>query len=50
MNKSRHGELDALTSAVFRAAVKARDVKLLTYRQVIQMQGLQSMRRPPLTP
>jgi predicted glycoside hydrolase/deacetylase ChbG (UPF0249 family) len=46
MSKNRQGELDALTSARFRDALKARNVHLLTYRQLIAIQGLQSMRRP----
>ena len=46
MSKNRQGELDALTSQRFRDAVKARNIQLLTYRQLIAMQGLGSMRRP----
>jgi predicted glycoside hydrolase/deacetylase ChbG (UPF0249 family) len=46
MSKNRQGELDAVTSQRFSDAVKAHNVKLLTYRQLIAMQGLQSMRRP----
>ena len=46
MSKNRQGELDALQSRRFNAALKARNVQLLTYRQLITMQGLQSMRRP----
>jgi predicted glycoside hydrolase/deacetylase ChbG (UPF0249 family) len=46
MSKNRQGELDALTSQRFRDALKARNIQLLTYRQLISMQGLQSMRRP----
>jgi predicted glycoside hydrolase/deacetylase ChbG (UPF0249 family) len=46
MSKNRQGELDALTSQRFRDALKARNVRLLTYRQLIAIQGLQSMRRP----
>ncbi len=46
MSKNRHGELDALTALRFREALKARNVRLLTYRQLITMQGLKSMRRP----
>jgi hypothetical protein len=46
MSKNRQGELDAVTSQRFRDAVKAHNIKLLTYRQVIAMEGLQSMRRP----
>jgi predicted glycoside hydrolase/deacetylase ChbG (UPF0249 family) len=46
MSKNRQGELDALLSPRFSEAVKARNIRLITYRQLIQMQGLQSMRRP----
>jgi predicted glycoside hydrolase/deacetylase ChbG (UPF0249 family) len=46
MSKNRQGELDALTSRRFSEAVKARNVRLITYRQLIEMRGLQSMRRP----
>jgi len=46
MSKNRQGELDALTSQRFREALKARNVRLITYRQLIEMQGLKSMRRP----
>ncbi|MBC7790883.1 MAG: ChbG/HpnK family deacetylase [Anaerolineae bacterium] len=46
MSKNRQAELDALTSKRFRDALKARNVQLLTYRQLIAMQGLKSMRRP----
>jgi predicted glycoside hydrolase/deacetylase ChbG (UPF0249 family) len=46
MSRNRQGELDALTSRRFNDALKARKIQLLTYRQLIAMQGLQSMRRP----
>ena len=46
MSKNRQGELDALTSERFRTAIKARNVQLLTYRQLIGMQGLKAMKRP----
>ncbi len=46
MSKNRQGELNALTSKRFRDALKARNIQLLTYRQLIAMQGLKSMRRP----
>jgi chitin disaccharide deacetylase len=46
MSKNRQGELDALTSQRFKDALAARNVRLLTYRQLIAIQGLQSMRRP----
>jgi predicted glycoside hydrolase/deacetylase ChbG (UPF0249 family) len=46
MSRNRQGELDALTSGRFRDTLRARNVKLITYRQLIEMQGLKSMRRP----
>jgi len=46
MSKNRQGELTALTSQRFSAALKARNVVLLTYRDLIAREGLKSMRRP----
>jgi predicted glycoside hydrolase/deacetylase ChbG (UPF0249 family) len=46
MSKNRQGELDAITSRRFSEAITARDVRLINYRQLIEMQGLKSMRRP----
>jgi hypothetical protein len=46
MSKNRQGELDALTSGRFREALKSRNIHLITYRQLIAMKGLSSMRRP----
>jgi predicted glycoside hydrolase/deacetylase ChbG (UPF0249 family) len=46
MSKNRQGELTALTSPRFAAALKARNVELLTYRDLISREGLKSMRRP----
>lgn len=46
MSKNRQGELDALTSPRFRAALSARNVRLVTYRQLIEMRGLKDMKRP----
>jgi predicted glycoside hydrolase/deacetylase ChbG (UPF0249 family) len=46
MSKNRQGELDAITSGRFREAITSRGVRLINYRQLIQMQGLQTMRRP----
>jgi hypothetical protein len=46
MSKNRQGELDAVTSRRFREAVQARGIRLINYRQLIERQGLQSMRRP----
>jgi chitin disaccharide deacetylase len=46
MSKHRQGELNALTSQRFSDALKARNVRLVTYRQLIDMEGLQKMRRP----
>jgi len=36
----------SLTSPRFAAALKARNVELLTYRDLIAREGLKSMRRP----
>jgi hypothetical protein len=46
MSGNRQGELNAITSQRFRDAVWVRNVRLLTYRELIAIQGLQSMRRP----
>jgi predicted glycoside hydrolase/deacetylase ChbG (UPF0249 family) len=46
MSKNRQGELDALTSQRFSEALKARNIRLMTYRQLIELHGLQAMRRP----
>lgn len=46
MSKNRQGELDALTSPRFREALRARGVELVTYRELIEKLGLQTMRRP----
>ncbi len=46
MSKNRQGELDALTSQRFTGALKARNVVLITYRDVITKHGLKAMRRP----
>jgi predicted glycoside hydrolase/deacetylase ChbG (UPF0249 family) len=46
MSKNRQGELDALTSHRFTRALTARNVQLITYRELIGRQGLEAMRRP----
>ena len=46
MSKNRQGELTALTSSRFREALEARNVKLVTYRDVIGKLGLEAMTRP----
>ena len=46
MSKNRQGELDALTSQRFAGALKARNVVLTTYRELIAKHGLKAMRRP----
>ena len=46
MSKNRQGELDALMSDRFAGAVKARNVVLTNYRELITKQGLKAMRRP----
>jgi hypothetical protein len=44
LSKNYQGELTAVTSQRFRDAIKAHNAHLLTYRQLIAIQGLQSMR------
>jgi len=46
MSKNRQGELTALTSPRFSAALQARHIVLVNYRDVIAKEGLKSMRRP----
>ncbi len=46
MSANRQGELDALTSNRFTEALKAQNVVLTTYRELIAKQGLTAMRRP----
>ena len=46
MSKNRQGELNALTSPRFRESLEARHVKLITYRDLIAMQGLEAMKQP----
>ena len=47
MSKNRQGELNGLTSPRFAQALKDRHIHLITYRELIGKQGLQTMRRPP---
>lgn len=46
MSKNRQGELDALTSSRFTQALKRRNIRLITFRDLIHQQGLEAMRRP----
>ena len=46
MSKHRNGELNALTSTKFQDALRSRSVRLITYRDLIEMQGLTAMRPP----
>lgn len=46
MSTHRQAELDALTSAAFTRAVQSHGITLLTYRQLIDRQGLHAMQRP----
>jgi predicted glycoside hydrolase/deacetylase ChbG (UPF0249 family) len=46
MSKHRQGELDALTSRRFSDALKAGNIRLMTYRELIRTRGLTAMRRP----
>lgn len=45
MSKHRQAELDALLSEEFHQALKEQGIRLVNYRDVIQNEGLQSMRR-----
>ncbi|MGH7677136.1 MAG: carbohydrate deacetylase [Gemmatimonadaceae bacterium] len=44
MSKNRQGELTALTSQRFRDAIKARNIQLITYRQLIDMQSRKAVK------
>lgn len=46
MSKNRQGELNALTSTRFTRALRARNIRLMTFRELIQTQGLKAMHRP----
>lgn len=46
MSAHRQGELEGLLSRKFRDAIARREVRLITYRQLIQMKGLDTMKRP----
>jgi len=48
MSKHRQGELDAVTSAAFREAIKENGLTPITYRDLINMVGLENMTRPEL--
>ena len=50
MSKNRQGELDALTSRRFREALEARNIHLITYRELVEMQGLKAMKQPTQVP
>jgi predicted glycoside hydrolase/deacetylase ChbG (UPF0249 family) len=44
--KHRQAELEALTSPAFRKALAERGIGLVTYRDMVERYGLESMRRP----
>ena len=46
----RQAELDALTSPAFRRSISERGIRLITYRQIIERQGLAAMVRPQGAP
>ncbi len=46
MSKEREGELNALLSEKFRKALEEYNVRLITYRDVIEEMGLDAMKRP----
>ncbi len=46
MSANREGELNGLLSREFRESLAKRGVRLITYRQLIEIRGLGAMRRP----
>lgn len=48
MSKHRQGELDAITSPAFHKAIKTNKLSPITYRDLIEMVGLENMKRPAL--
>jgi predicted glycoside hydrolase/deacetylase ChbG (UPF0249 family) len=46
VGRHRQAELDAVASPALRAAVAAAGLELITYRQLIERRGLESMKRP----
>jgi len=46
VGRHRQAELDALASPAFRAAIAAAGLELVTYRQLIEREGLKAMSRP----
>ncbi len=48
--RHRAAELEAITSPAFRRAVAERGIRLVTYRDVVREQGLESMVRPEGAP
>lgn len=48
MSKHRQGELDAITSAEFRKAIETNKLTPITYRDLIELVGLENMKRPEL--
>lgn len=46
MSANRQGELDGLTSAAFANALKENGIKLVTFGDLIDIKGLENMKRP----
>lgn len=46
MSRHRQAELDALLSTEFTEALKSNNIKLITYRELIEKFGLKNMKRP----
>ncbi|MDP3829969.1 MAG: hypothetical protein Q8Q47_01790, partial [Ignavibacteriaceae bacterium] len=44
MSRHRQGELDALTSTEFRELLKIKNIKPITYRDLILQHGLENMK------
>ena len=46
MSKHREGELRALTSGEFMKLIRAKEVHLTTYHELVEQVGLKGMKRP----
>jgi hypothetical protein len=46
MSKNRYAELKALTSGEFKDMLKTFNIKLITYRELIEKVGVEQQQRP----
>lgn len=47
MSKNRQGELNALISQKFLEIIKSNNIRLITYKELIEKVGLENMKEPP---